>query len=546
MKMKNLLVAALLLGGMTAFNACSEKDEIDDVTPPVVQPAEGVETILSLGAGLGDNIQTRAEGDYDESKGNNGDSNDKIRNYIWAIFGIGEDESIDNAEFLGIQYQYSQNNMEGSEFTLQPIKFKMTEGQKLAVVVLANCDQLFQTENGKRIEELNSVAFKDGLTTYKAFQEVCNKYTMGYIYSNKFNGYPMSSNVIVLNDVQVGKFNASGFGANATTQVQQLYNKYYGAGTVTNEEQMNLKVADYLSIPLYRMWSQIELTGIAVKKYDNKDAGAKFDLKEVFLMNVPNISKAIDNTNAVTSVSNWYKWGSPLTYAGVDALANATLLPEYENADTRGGFVTGYKRGWSDLKIATTEAISKQTKYLEYLDRDLTSKKVTDHIVGTYNKYQDNMISLDNENPVTDLADFKVNSTFAADQFGANKAPVFNFIVPESNYGKAMLEEDSKAIGQAILLVVKGDYTQVVSPGVERKYEDVYYTIVVNDAKTSSVSEASSPAHSNEIIRNVKYEIDLTVSGPGSPTPDPLESTYLIPKLTVVKFGLVKQNSERD
>ena len=27
MKVRNLLIAALLLGGMTAFNACSDKDE---------------------------------------------------------------------------------------------------------------------------------------------------------------------------------------------------------------------------------------------------------------------------------------------------------------------------------------------------------------------------------------------------------------------------------------------------------------------------------------------------------------------------------------
>lgn len=540
MKTRNLLIAALLLGGMTAFNSCSEK-EIDNIAPPVDQPvAAELETVLTLNTAPGDNVETRA---WDDASGTEElQSKERIRNYVWAIFECDAEGNFSPSSLVkaivGQKVSPDLSIGEDKMYNLAPAKFKMTEGRKIAIVVLANCDELFGEaqlgagEDGKLLSDIKN---------YGDFETYCNKFTMGYITNNAFGGYPMSSNVLLLEGVQAGAFNAAGF-----TDEREAEDIFYNNMNLLAND-VNLEVSNQKPIPLYRMWSQVELTKISVKKYNETDKKAEFKLKEVFLMNVPNLSKAINGEKAFSiSQNNWFKWGESLCFDKIEDYVNFTM--KVNKGDQRQGFSSGWADDEKDvvktLQKARTEIVTNNTSYLQYLNRSLANTNGYS-VEGDPKWLSDGIINADDKTSVVFGKALIANEPYNADQ---QNRPInyFNFVVPESNYGlPENIVKDSPIMGQSILLVVKGDYISTNSMGLTTTTEDSYYTVVVNDSADRTYL-ANVPSHANEVKRNVKYDIELTVAGPGSPTPDPTLSTYLTPKVTIVPFGSVRQEAEKD
>ena len=121
--------------------------------------------------------------------------------------------------------------------------------------------------------------------------------------------------------------------------------------------------------------------------------------------------------------------------------------------------------------------------------------------------------------------------------------PQIKFSVAPSNYG--LLGKD-----KAMCLVVKGRYYYKTSNGSvigsdeyigDNPYASKYYTVIVNEEGDKN---GGSPG---EVKRNYRYQISLTINGPGSDTPwDYTKNSYVVPKVTVVPFGVVEQDSKLD
>lgn len=549
MKTRNLLIAALLLGGMTAFNSCSEK-EIDNITPPIDQPvAEELETILTMPMSLGDKVETRAAaGDESDNATGLGQYSDieKIRNYVFAAFECEDGSIAENSRLLGISYEYAGEPLKMEDkwgYSLNPIKFKLKKGAKVAVVVMANCDELFD----KKAKVLNL----GQVDNYQDFKEACDSKVMHYLLNTQFGGYPMSSNVLVLNNVESGSFNAVGYGEADRSFVQDIYADYYdiNAGDV---EPLNLLIpntgsASQQRILLYRCWSQVELTDIKVAPYD-KDESATFEMTEAFVMNVPHASPMF-NATAYTE-TDWYKWGADLIYPNGNVSFYSGWSEDAKNPESPEdqSQATDVKSGmYRSADFAT------KTSYYSYLTRNFSKMKLesdgqTKVEPGKYSELQSISIS-STASESLNLSDYKVKGTPYAVDAANNVAPAFNYIVTSSNYGKD--ENGGLIADKSMLLVVKGRYIRHISsgttidPGVE-----TYYTVVINGEGSGTITDASgssAPNRRNEVLRNVKYEVSLTVKGTGSRIPveyDP--NTHLVSRVRIVPFGHVTQKVEVD
>lgn len=551
MKTRHLLIAALLLGGMTAFNACSDKDEVDNIVPPEVE-AEGLETVLAMPMALGDKVETRAAAaDENDNAANLGKESDteKIRNYIFAAFECEGTQIDDESRLLDISYEYAGKplEMEKSEnkewgYSLNPIKFKLKDGAKVAVVVMANCDELFNKDT-KKID-LGQV------DNYKDFKLACDKKVMYYLLNKQFGGYPMSSNVLVLDNVKGGAFNAVGYGNADKDFVKNIYANYYSINT-DDVDPLNLLIpntgsASQQRILLYRCWSQVELTDIKVLPYA-KDEAATFEMTEAFVMNVPFASQMFNATSYTES--DWYKWGGDLSYAGVDYTYFCSGWSEDPKEEKTGTAFGEYR----------SETLANHTRQYSYLARNFGEMKLESSgskgvSEGIYSKLKSLTIS-STESNVLDLSDYKVKGTPYAVDAANNIAPAFNYIVTSSNYGKAA--DGSLVPENSMLLVVKGRYIRhlsynpaaagntAIDPGVE-----TYYTVVINGEGSGTIVDASgstAPNRRNEILRNVKYDVSLAIKGPGSKTPldyDP--NTELVSRVRIVPFGHVTQKVEID
>lgn len=106
------------------------------------------------------------------------------------------------------------------------------------------------------------------------------------------------------------------------------------------------------------------------------------------------------------------------------------------------------------------------------------------------------------------------------------------------NYFYVYESKDALASAPTVL-IIQGDYTYISNnTGKQETAEGVYYTIVVNDG----TNPTSGVAVHKGVKRNVKYELSITVKGPGSPGPDPSKRAYVGAVVTVKeweKVGLV-------
>lgn len=90
----------------------------------------------------------------------------------------------------------------------------------------------------------------------------------------------------------------------------------------------------------------------------------------------------------------------------------------------------------------------------------------------------------------------------------------------------------------ATLLVIKGDYEYTTDAGSTVKSTDAYWTVAINnDALTPG--DKDFPQHCG-VLRNVKYVMNVTITGPGNGTIDPdSNAASLTSKIEVVNWGEV-------
>lgn len=560
MKTRNLLIAALLLGGMTAFNSCSEK-EIDNITPPIDQPVEEeLETVFVMNAGYGDNLETRA-GELEDPSNELEDPSklssdyEDVYNYSLAIFEANEGGVSDDSKILayyaiksetpiwtpaergtGMGEETDYHNVHRGDqfgFYLMPQRFK-TSAKHVAIVVVANSDVLDKSLIGPESSEVPT-----SISNFGQYVKYINTSKFPEPVSDGPAGvkYPMSSNVCVV-AIEPGKYNAVGLGSAQSTygmeKAQSVLKNWDSTIELTSE---NYKPTIEQRILLYRNWSQIELKEIDVKTYTKDATDAKFTLKEAFLMNVPVNGRMFDEMKIAsgsgrTDLGKWASWGGALNLAGLTDLRSVEFYSGYSNdknaekesstslEDSKGEGV--YDKYFRDQVIAAA------TTYADGYYRDLSAG---DNIAIQGKK------SIQSNSDGNDLAFFP----------GKN----FSFIVNSGNYGVSYkpetLSEDYDP-EKSIVLCIKGDYEEFVG-NVWIKSEDRYYTVVVNDggavAEGGILSQEENIA--NTVVRNVKYDISLTVTGPGSDTPvGHLPYSYVVPKVTIVPFGHVTQHSEVD
>lgn len=99
----------------------------------------------------------------------------------------------------------------------------------------------------------------------------------------------------------------------------------------------------------------------------------------------------------------------------------------------------------------------------------------------------------------------------------------------------------------ATLLVIRGDYEyRAVGGGEVIKSKDAYWTTVINNTDPVKNDDAGFPLHCG-VLRNVKYLLNVTITGPGSGTEDPeSNAASLTSKIEVVPWGQVVLNPDID
>lgn len=91
----------------------------------------------------------------------------------------------------------------------------------------------------------------------------------------------------------------------------------------------------------------------------------------------------------------------------------------------------------------------------------------------------------------------------------------------------------------ATLLVLKGTYTYITDAGTTSTSDQAYWTVAINNSNLAGGSGKDFPAHCG-VLRNVKYVINVTITGPGSGTIDPnSNAASLTSKIEVVNWGEV-------
>lgn len=99
----------------------------------------------------------------------------------------------------------------------------------------------------------------------------------------------------------------------------------------------------------------------------------------------------------------------------------------------------------------------------------------------------------------------------------------------------------------ATLLVIRGTYEyKAVEGGEIIKSEDAYWTTVINNTDPVKNDDAGFPLHCG-VLRNVKYVLNVTITGPGSSSEDPeSNAASLTSKIEVVPWGQVVLNPDID
>lgn len=139
--------------------------------------------------------------------------------------------------------------------------------------------------------------------------------------------------------------------------------------------------------------------------------------------------------------------------------------------------------------------------------------------------------------------EYAANATSATEQKLESDNAVQIFVNDNASSTKlTATNEDNKAT----LLVIKGDYEySTEKDGTATKSEDAYWTVPINNVNSTS-EDKDFPQHYG-VLRNVKYLITPTITGPGSGSITPEETgATLTAKLEVVDWGQVELNPDID
>lgn len=105
-------------------------------------------------------------------------------------------------------------------------------------------------------------------------------------------------------------------------------------------------------------------------------------------------------------------------------------------------------------------------------------------------------------------------------------------------YDNASADVIANSKEKATLLVLKGTYSYVTDAGTSVTTDQAYWTVAINNSLENTASK-DFPAHCG-VLRNVKYVLNVTITGPGSGTIDPeSNAATLTSKIEVVNWGEV-------
>lgn len=543
MKIQKFLFATMLCGVFGVFTACS--DDLDTVTnePEVTNPvAEEVETVLTFSAGVSNgNISTRSA---TEEKGVKVEFDKNVNTagkLVVALFNVEKVENNDKPSRLIALNVISNPELADDEtensYNLPALKFKITPTEtviesgetksyaKVAMVVLGNCDLFDQNTDGTPKFTGNKF---DEFKTYTDLKANVNYGINYYLKDGTMttwslpNLYEMSSNVHILK-VQAGAINSVGIDEEDARLL------------VPAEQNISFNKVQNDPIYLYRIAAEVELKSLSFEDYSENQTFERFVLEEVFIMNAPEYVNWFDADATSTD------WGKNLNIAFDDYIKGNNF------------FHTGNHKGFGGDGSGVIDAVAGQFCNEEILRRrrqNLTlffSNKGQNIRGDKYNKYSDPDDGDYYGSFNTKSKEFDMRREYTQEEANSNNYPQIKFAVAPSNYGTGGTDK-------ALCLVVKGRYyykTGGVVVGSDESlaknpYASKYYTVVVN--KEGEVTNTSGvPSHTNEVMRNVRYQISLTISGPGSDTPwDYTKNSYVVPKVRIVPFGLVEQDSKLD
>lgn len=98
----------------------------------------------------------------------------------------------------------------------------------------------------------------------------------------------------------------------------------------------------------------------------------------------------------------------------------------------------------------------------------------------------------------------------------------------------------------ATLLVLKGTYSYTTDAGTTTTSENAYWTVAINNSTPVGGTDKDFPAHCG-VLRNVKYVMNVTITGPGSGTIDPeSNAANLTANIEVVNWAEVNLDESID
>jgi hypothetical protein len=106
------------------------------------------------------------------------------------------------------------------------------------------------------------------------------------------------------------------------------------------------------------------------------------------------------------------------------------------------------------------------------------------------------------------------------------------------------------SVEKATALVIQGTYTYTASNGQTVTSENAYWTVYINNNETASnVTNDSGYTNLSHfgVLRNVKYVINATITGPGSDDPvNPTGAASITSNIEIVPWGTVALNPDID
>lgn len=273
-------------------------------------------------------------------------------------------------------------------------------------------------------------------------------------------------------------------------------NNYFGyeqnKGEITEDDAVvGVEIKGGGAVELIRDVASVSLKSVTLSKGENY-ASKSFTLKEVFVASAKSLS----------SIASTARWGE----------IEKSFSIENE---------TDYQKYWVGQNFTGDQVSMDEGSYKSGIQtaKDILLKR-----------------PLDTENATLNL-----DGNWSADAVGTTvPSPVgHQFYVYENAKGERLATDAVTGKGNYTLLVVKGDYTYTAKGGEEITDADRYYTVIVNDPTMENTKYDDTVGKHSYVKRNCKYEINLTILGPGSELPyDPMISTNLSTSVKVEPWNV--------